>query len=984
MVASTKAVRAGLYVQVGDGRGALSVALSDKGRNTVVGFCAHDNAVSRARSTISSAGLYGTVSVDKADYRHLPLVDNAANLVIAHDIEAVLDDGGTVAELSRVAAPRGVLLVGDVRDTDAMCQVLAGAGLNDVAVVEGHPTWVQGVKPLPDDVDDWQQFRHDPSRGALSMDMQVAPVTGLHWIQGPEYGGDGRRINTILSSEGRNFYFGAIRRRGRRDAKQAPSRTNCRVSVRDAFNGSLLWEKDIYLVKGTQLAAVAVDGRVYTHVAAGEPFVALDAATGEVVQTYTLSGGLTWYEGNLVVNDEPGQWTVVDPADGTVLRTFSVKDVPAINPGEVVIEGDRLYVLEDGPLKSKIVCFDYNTGTRLWDTRNRSDGALFSCARGILLTKALGKDRWTDPGVLAAYDAATGKHLWDYDLIEKWGKKTSGVFLGDKLWTFDADFEDRGGRYVGLDAQSCSVVPDNGPHKSSARCSEDRITPNYILGTDMDLVDKDMNVHRCHFARSTCGAGYIPANGMLYQHRHGCICGTFIGGVLGLTPAPLPPAQELRASSPEPLETGPAAGTALAEESAADDQWPMYRHDAYRSGVVAAALADKPSVRWSTELGGALTSPVAADGRVVVASADRHTVASLDAAGGKVQWQFVAGGRVDTPPTLYRGLALFGARDGYVYCLRVSDGALVWRYRAAPMDIRIPVNGQVESKWPVYGTVLIDSGTAYVSAGRHSDADGGLSLHAFEPATGRVLWQRDVAGMPPLRTDPMGANLDEVRDYHQEVGSGLRNDMATLNDIPISDGTMLYVGGLGIDKVSQMVVAAPRGTALYGGAGTMLYDNTTSPRVERSHWKLTGASQNAPVRLPGSRATIRATTMSVDSQLVYGLWPGKDRLELFAADYRSGADSESTQWVTWFEKGTRANSLAVTRDKVLVACSHTVEDDSSSVDSPWELRMFSRADGHELSRTVVQAGTATRFDGLAVAGNAVFASTGEGVLVCLQ
>ena len=34
--------------------------------------------------------------------------------------------------------------------------------------------------------------------------------------------------------------------------------------------------------------------------------------------------------------------------------------------------------------------------------------------------------------------------------------------------------------------------------------------------------------------------------------------------------------------------------------------------------------------------------------------------------------------------------------------------------------------GQLESPWPVYGSVLVQKGTVFFAAGRHSDADGGI------------------------------------------------------------------------------------------------------------------------------------------------------------------------------------------------------------------------------------------------------------------
>ena len=59
---------------------------------------------------------------------------------------------------------------------------------------------------------------------------------------------------------------------------------------------------------------------------------------------------------------------------------------------------------------------------------------------------------------------------------------------------------------------------------------------------------------------------------------------------------------------------------------------------------------------------------------------------TLDADSGRPLWDFTAGARVDSPPTLHGNRVLFGCRDGYVYSLRASDGALAWRLRAARVE----------------------------------------------------------------------------------------------------------------------------------------------------------------------------------------------------------------------------------------------------------------------------------------------------------
>jgi len=87
---------------------------------------------------------------------------------------------------------------------------------------------------------------------------------------------------------------------------------------------------------------------------------------------------------------------------------------------------------------------------------------------------------------------------------------------------------------------------------------------------------------------------------------------------------------------------------------------------------------------------------------------------------------------------VFRGQALFGSADGHVYCVRLKDGKLAWKFRAAPLDRRIVVHDQLESTWPVPGSVLVVDGAAYFVAARTSYLDGGLFLYKLDARTGEV------------------------------------------------------------------------------------------------------------------------------------------------------------------------------------------------------------------------------------------------------
>jgi len=124
--------------------------------------------------------------------------------------------------------------------------------------------------------------------------------------------------------------------------------------------------------------------------------------------------------------------------------------------------------------------------------------------------------------------------------------------------------------------------------------------------------------------------------------------------------------------------------------------------------------------------------------KLLVAAVDRQTLYCLDAGDGKESWRFVAEGRIDSPPTVHGPMAFFGCRSGHVYALRVSDGELIWRFRAAPLDTRTVVRDRIESLWPVHGSVLVTDGKVYFAAGRTTYLDGGIHLYALDAESGNV------------------------------------------------------------------------------------------------------------------------------------------------------------------------------------------------------------------------------------------------------
>jgi len=205
---------------------------------------------------------------------------------------------------------------------------------------------------------------------------------------------------------------------------------------------------------------------------------------------------------------------------------------------------------------------------------------------------------------------------------------------------------------------------------------------------------------------------------------------------------------------------------ALINTTHAED-WPTWRHDHLRTGATGervdppltqvwafrsrqSRVAPKPGnptqakypwVAWYTlpisAAGDALFFTSAADGRIVC----------LDAASGKMRWEFHAGCGVNRVPTIWKGKVYAGSHDGNVYCLDAKTGSLIWTYKAAPADRWFLSYGKPVSVWPVRTDVVVDAdpaiyggkAVAYFAAGVFPH--DGTFLYAVDAETGQRIWR---------------------------------------------------------------------------------------------------------------------------------------------------------------------------------------------------------------------------------------------------
>ena len=983
----------GVVVHLGCGNARLTAALR-AGENYLIHALDTDpDNVRQAREHLQQLGVYGRVSVERFDGKRLPYADNLVNLVVAENLGRV-----TTREALRVLAPGGVLYA------------------------KQDARWQKTVKPRPGDIDEWTHYLHDASGNAVAHDQVVGPPGHLQWSAGPRYDRSHEHIPNVyalVSTGGRIFYI--VDEAPIASIRQTPQ---WQLVARDAFNGVLLWKKPVgrwfpHIVnwgqtpRQLQRKLVAVGSRVYVTLGLHAPLSVVDAATGETLDVFENTQGteeVVCHQGVLLlaarrVTDE----RVAELARWTRLVAEKKSPLHSRDTAEPLVK--RLRATEARGEKT-VVALAADSGRVLW----KKDGADVSGLRTDSLSAAADRAFYQNGSHAVCLDLKTGHELWsvssapmrvvcDDSVFCAGGKtiKALSVETGQTLWTRDASmteirdvFVAGGSLWVGgfkpikgkrgpswgpyfatrrdlaTGEMLLHVEPQNPGHHH--RCYRNKATDRYILagrrGTEfIDLSSGDVLWHS--WARGACKYGIMPCNGLLYAPPHPCACyvAAKLTGFNAL--APMKKAETGQATGnnlPRP-QPGPAYDSPLSvsRDQLADD-WPTYRHDAGRSGCTQSPVPLVLRRKWQTEVGHKLTAPVACDGKVFVACPDQHAVAAIDADSGSSIWRFTAGARVDSPPTLHRGRALLGCRDGYAYSLRISDGALAWRLQVARRPRLIVANGQLESASPVHGSVLVRNGVAYLTAGRSSYLDGGIDLYRVQPRTGETLSRTPIYSPDPQtgKQPPQSAPA---------AMPGARSDILS------SDGSHVYLRDMVFDH---------RGTRQPQGSPHLftLTDFLDDSWAHRSYW-IFGRQCSISTGCSGrDRKLIYGRFLVFDDSTIYGY--GRSAVhwsnQLQDGPYRLFAGQRGDGTPLW-EKSlpihVRAMLLA---DKVLFVAGPP----AAASDGPgWLeesraalLMAVSASDGSELAK--YRLDSSPIFDGMAAAGGRLYLSLENGQIACME
>jgi len=717
------------------------------------------------------------------------------------------------------------------------------------------------------------------------------------------------------------------------------------LQVRDPWNGRLLWT-----MPEAWVYAASEDGRLFLRLSEGDLGVC-DARTGTVLTRFPLDG----FEKKIQDGALAGTERVILWGAG-IMRGYSTDGKELWRGG--YSDGGRRFAV---------------TPERLF-TADRTGLTAWSCADGKQLWNAQASGnmiRLSDKQVhlcsgnsITTFDPQTGKQLWQrpWETPKPWipyALTIGSKFHVMRYYPYPPAGVDSDLYVTTLDCATGEVLrPETGTkavHRANMCAPYVQRAGSFLFYWFNVWVDPDsMKLEFSYLAHPSCFFGTYLGNGLAYNFPS-----RKSGPLMGVS-----------ASAPADLAFDQAPGGALfrsyAKPSAGADalpsDWVMFRADPRRSNATAASAGTKLSKRWEIDLAlptatpreygrlcsirSGLTQPVSAYGLVIVADLDGQRIVAVDAATGAARWKFHVGSRVEFSPTLYKGLCLFTAKDGFVYALQAATGSLCWKRLLTPRTRLIGGQDALEELCSVASDVMIEGSVAFASAGLSAGNFGGVRAMAFRPESGDLLWSACY---------PQGdaKQSDAVADIF--VGGGAAGQVVMHNNVLIGTADGKRIPG-GINGNRLRIAHEAMNDYLAGGV---------SPQRN-------GEDRQA-VQL--ANGIVQGKTIAFDDTLSVAYFGGINE-KWDPARIWLQAKSKAGKENLWEVKDDLiVDDLVLTPDAIYAVGHHY------STIAPPELRVLARDTGATLAShplaTVMPA-----WNGMSVAGGRVLIATGDGKLIC--
>jgi outer membrane protein assembly factor BamB len=546
-------------------------------------------------------------------------------------------------------------------------------------------------------------------------------------------------FNGICAGDGKLFYIEQMER-------NEGDLNDCAAVLfaRDAYNGRTLWTWEMPGRYGQheKVGLVATSkGRLFAKTGTGQ-LLCLDGNTGQTlfsVATNVHREARIWLLNDDLLSIHGDIRSTETGKPGWKYPTYRYQPLPG------TIIGENIYFCDEKSIFAKKLA----SGEDLWKVptnalpRAVGPGALSGADNQLLVRMAGTKEELA----IALLDSATGKLLWTYTWKVRVGNEPYFSAGNARFTTVDGKLllyyrHNQPGVYADeivatkLDLATGKPEFEDKINKDAGDyhgCFPEIYLGDYIAYYDVWVNKKTLETARGGVPHPACFFGMSSAYGLIYNfpsRKSGPISAVGPADASGPTGSVARILQKL-GSATSTQETGP-------------DDWPMFRGNLAGGNSTPAKLGKDLVKAWEVQvgLGGTsfgvmssqrtgLSQAVLAYGLAVVADIDGQRIVALNAADGKQKWVFHVGSRVDYPPTLYKGLCLVAARDGWVYCLDAMTGQPVYRLLAAPRERYIGTREKLESRWPLASDVLVAGGVAYVS--------GGAGSLAFKPETGEIV-----------------------------------------------------------------------------------------------------------------------------------------------------------------------------------------------------------------------------------------------------
>jgi outer membrane protein assembly factor BamB len=749
------APKQGLCVVLGDPQCELALKLARETELLLYLQFADPQTVEAARRQADAAGFYGTrIFIEQGPANRLYLADNLADALIAAGPAAGLPE----AEALRVLHPRGKALLGQK----------------------------ELVKPVPAGVDDWSHFYHGPDNNPLSRDQVARGPYLTQFLADPRYA---PLPQIAVASAGRVFkLFGHIAFKEREEPWLDT------MAAFNGYNGAFLWRRPIAPALMVHRSTfIATPDKLYFG--DDKSCKVLDAATGElrdeiappaeqaggtfwkwmalekgvlyallgeqerrdpVLRTRSESHGWPWDPLSPGFNRPEHDWgfgrtlLAIDPPSKKILWRYQENE--PIDSRALCMKNGRIYLFRFG---TYLACLAAEDGKVLWRKTPANAPELFK-SLGQYSKRQDWRTNWRTAAYLKCSDQAlyfagtpiekllavaadTGRLLWEhpynnYQLIlrEDGVYGLPGQIDNDPARKFDL-LTGKVLEEVKLGRRACTR-PTGSIDAIFCRAGEGSVRLD-MARSQPQLVSP---------MRPNCQDGVTIANGLLYWWPSVCDCNLTLYGITCLAPAGHFDYSQNAVAS-ERLEVSAKDLDKVAELPVTAADWPVFRANSTGTVATEASVPENVNQIWKAIPNAPITpTALVAAGDLVFLGGSDGIVRVLNARTGRSEWKAYTGGAIRFPPTIWQGRALVGSGDGWVYAYEAKTGRLLWRFRAAPVERRIPVYGTLQSTWPAASGVLVADGTAYVAAGIVNY--DGTHVYALDAATGRLKWQNNTSG----------------------------------------------------------------------------------------------------------------------------------------------------------------------------------------------------------------------------------------------